>query len=38
MNVGFPLQGSHAGFWVYFLLMITASVVLYFVFRARDWL
>ena len=38
MNVGFPLQGSATGFWVYFLLMITASVVLYFVFRARDWL
>jgi magnesium transporter len=38
MNVGFPLQGSHTGFWVYFLLMITASVVLYFIFRARDWL
>jgi magnesium transporter len=38
MNVGFPLQGSGSGFWVYFLLMITASVVLYFVFRAKDWL
>lgn len=38
MNVGFPLYGSASGFWVYFLLMITASVVLYFVFRARDWL
>ena len=38
MNVGFPLQGSATGFWVYFLLMITASVVLYFIFRARDWL
>lgn len=38
MNVGFPLQSSSTGFWVYFLLMITASVVLYFVFRAKDWL
>jgi magnesium transporter len=37
MNVGFPLYGSVTGFWVYFLLMITASVVLYFVFRSRDW-
>ncbi len=38
MNVGFPLHNSATGFWVYFLLMITASVVLYLVFRARDWL
>jgi magnesium transporter len=38
MNVGFPLHGSGIGFWVYFLLMITASVVLYLLFRARDWL
>ena len=37
MNVGFPLYGSGVGFWVYFSVMITASVVLYFVFRARDW-
>jgi magnesium transporter len=38
MNVGFPLHDSATGFWVYFLLMITASVVLYFVFKAKDWL
>jgi magnesium transporter len=38
MNVGFPLYGSDIGFWVYFLLMIAAAVVLYLVFRARDWL
>jgi magnesium transporter len=38
MNVGFPLHGSGIGFWVYFLLMITASVVLYLILRARDWL
>ncbi len=38
MNVGFPLAGSHAGFWVYFLIMIAASVVLYLVFRAKEWL
>jgi magnesium transporter len=37
MNVGFPLYGTGLGFWVYFIVMITASVVLYFVFRARDW-
>jgi magnesium transporter len=38
MNVRFPLQGSQSGFWVYLLLMLTASVVLYLVFRAKDWL
>ena len=38
MNVHFPLTGSITGFWVYLLLMVTASVVLYFVFRAKDWL
>jgi magnesium transporter len=38
MNVGFPLHGSSIGFWVYFLLMVTAGVVLYLIFRARDWL
>jgi magnesium transporter len=38
MNVRFPLVGSITGFWVYFLLMIAVSVVLYFVFRAKDWL
>jgi magnesium transporter len=38
MNVHFPLAGSGTGFWVYFLLMATMSVVLYFVFRAKEWL
>ena len=38
MNVRFPLAGSVTGFWAYLLVMITASVVLYFVFRAKDWL
>jgi magnesium transporter len=38
MNVGFPLAHSHAGFWVYFLVMVTASVVLYLIFRAKEWL
>jgi len=38
MNVRFPLAGTAVGFWVYLLLMIVASVVLYFVFRAKDWL
>ena len=38
MNVQFPLAASTTGFWVYLLLMVTASVVLYFVFRSKDWL
>jgi magnesium transporter len=38
MNVRFPLSGSSTGFWAYLLLMLAASVVLYFVFRAKDWL
>jgi len=37
MNVHFPLVGT-TGFWVYLLLMVAASVVLYFVFRRKDWL
>jgi magnesium transporter len=38
MNVHFPLAATTTGFWVYFLLMVTASVALYFVFRAKDWI
>ena len=38
MNVRFPLAATATGFWVYLLLMVAASVVLYFVFRAKDWL
>jgi magnesium transporter len=38
MNVRFPLAATTAGFWVYLLLMVTASVVLYFVFRSKDWI
>lgn len=38
MNVRFPLAATTTGFWIYLLLMLTASVVLYFVFRAKDWL
>ena len=33
-----PLSESSTGFWVYLLLMLAASVVLCFVFRAKDWL
>ena len=38
MNVGFPLVGTGAGFWVYFVVMVAAAVILYVVFRRRDWI
>ena len=38
MNVQFPLAATAVGFWVYLLLMLAASMVLYFVFRSKDWL
>jgi magnesium transporter len=38
MNVKFPLVGSIAGFWFYLALMVVVGIVLYFVFRAKDWL
>jgi magnesium transporter len=38
MNVGFPLSGTLTGFWVYFLLMVVSGLVLYVVFRRRDWI
>jgi magnesium transporter len=37
MNVRFPLVGSVIGFWIYFAVMIVAGVVLYLLFRAKDW-
>ncbi|MCW2810645.1 MAG: putative magnesium and cobalt transporter [Friedmanniella sp.] len=37
MNVGFPLDGTRLGFWVYLGLMVVAAVVLYVAFRRRDW-
>ena len=30
MNVGFPLNGTATGFWVYLAIMVAAGVVLYF--------
>jgi magnesium transporter len=38
MNVRFPLVGSALGFWLYSALMIIAGLVLYLLFRARDWI
>ena len=37
MNVDFPLDGTTAGFWVYLVLMVVAAVVLYVVFRIKQW-
>jgi len=37
MNVAFPLAGTAAGFWVYLLVMVVSGLVLYGLFRARDW-
>jgi magnesium transporter len=37
MNVTFPLEGTVAGFWIYLAVMVAAGVVLYVVFKARDW-
>ena len=38
MNVGFPLHGTTGGFWVYLAIMLAASVVLYLVFRIKQWI
>lgn len=38
MNVSFPLDGTTAGFWVYLVLMVAASLVLFGVFRRKEWI
>ena len=38
MNVGFPMQGTSYGFWVYLVLMIIAAIALWVVFRRKDWI
>ena len=37
MNVAFPLDGTRAGFWVYFTLMVVTALVLYVVFKVKHW-
>jgi magnesium transporter len=37
MNVSFPLEGTFAGFWVYFGIMVAAALVLFAIFKGRDW-
>lgn len=38
MNVEFPLDGTQAGFWFYFLVMVVSAAVLYVLFRRKDWI
>jgi magnesium transporter len=38
MNVPYPGFGKTAGFEISFSLMVTAAVILYFVFKRKDWL
>jgi magnesium transporter len=37
MNVAFPLAGTPAGFWLYFLIMLISALGLYALFRVREW-
>jgi magnesium transporter len=37
MNVSFPFAGSAAGFWIYFVIMVTTAGVLFLLLRARGW-
>lgn len=37
-NVTFPLDGTVAGFWVYLAIMVLSSVVLYVLFRRKEWI
>lgn len=38
MNVAFPLDGTLAGFWFYLMIMVVAALVLYLVFRRKEWI
>jgi magnesium transporter len=37
-NVNFPLDGTEAGFWFYLAIMVISSVVLYVLFRRKQWI
>jgi magnesium transporter len=37
MNVAFPLEGTVVGFWVYLGIMVAVGLVLFAVFKGRDW-
>lgn len=38
MNVAYPLSGTTAGFWLYLLIMLAASLTLFLLFRRKDWI
>jgi magnesium transporter len=38
MNVGFPLHGTAAGFWLYFGIMVLISLTLFVIFRRKNWI
>ncbi len=38
MNVTFPLDGTTAGFWFYFAILIVTVIVLFVIFRRKDWI
>ncbi|HEY5980379.1 MAG TPA: CorA family divalent cation transporter [Microlunatus sp.] len=38
MNVGFPLEGTAYGFWIYLAIMLTAALALYLTFKRKDWI
>ena len=38
MNVSFPLAGTAVGFWLYLALMVAAALVLFGIFRGKDWI
>ena len=38
MNVGFPLDGTAIGFWVYAAVMAVAVAILFVAFRRKDWI
>jgi magnesium transporter len=37
MNVTFPLEGTLLGFWVYLGIMVAAGLILFAIFKGRDW-
>lgn len=37
MNVAFPLHGTEAGFWLFFAIMLMISLVLFLIFRRKNW-
>lgn len=38
MNVFFPLHDSRFGFWIYLVVMVGAVLVLYVLFKRKEWI